>query len=87
MGGNVQLKPYYREGSAVLTEILVQSTQLMLYKKEYSKAKLLEMAKIYRDMYESEKGFSGEEPLYNSNPNKPMSYATKVLQKCMNFMC
>lgn len=66
--GNAQLKPDYREGYAILTETLAQYTQLMLYKKEYGNAKMLEMVKMYQTLYDSEKAFSGEEPLFTSNP-------------------
>lgn len=79
--GNAQLNPDYREGSGVLTETLAQYTQLILYKNEYGKAKMLEMVKLYRDMYDTEKAFSGEEPLYNSNPNNTNVIYNKGLVK------
>lgn len=79
--GNAQLKPDYREGSGVLTETLAQYTQLMLYKNTYGKAKMLEMVKLYKDMYESERAFSGEEALYNSNPNNTNVIYNKGLVK------
>ncbi|MBK8627527.1 MAG: hypothetical protein IPN86_18755 [Saprospiraceae bacterium] len=64
-GHNAQMSPDYREGSGVLVETLEQYTQLMLYKNEYGNEKMLEMVKLYQDMYDSEKAFSGEEPLFN----------------------
>ncbi|MFI2744086.1 M1 family aminopeptidase [Zhouia sp. PK063] len=67
--GNAQLYPDYRQGSGVLTETLAQYTQLMLYKNEYGISKMLDMVKFYKNMYNSEKAFSGEEALYNSDPN------------------
>ncbi|CAM4259024.1 ABC transporter permease/M1 family aminopeptidase [Flavobacterium terrigena] len=67
--GNAQLRPDYREGSGVLTETLAQYTQLMLYKKEYGNTKMLEMVDLYQSLYDSEKAFSGEEPLFTSDPN------------------
>lgn len=79
--GNAQLSPDYREGSGVLTETLAQYTQLMLYKNEYGKAKMLEMVNLYRGMYDSEKSFSGEEPLYNSDPNNANIIYNKGLVK------
>jgi ABC-type transport system involved in multi-copper enzyme maturation permease subunit len=79
--GNARLNPDYREGSGVLIETLAQYTQLMLYKNEYGKTKMLEMVKLYKDMYESEKSFSGEEPLYNSNPNNTNVVYNKGLVK------
>ncbi len=79
--GNAQLKPDYREGSGVLTETLAQYTQLMLYKNEYGKAKMLEMVKLYKDMYDGEKAFSGEEPLYTSKPDNANVIYNKGLVK------
>jgi hypothetical protein len=79
--GNAQLKPDYREGSGVLTETLAQYTQLMLYKNEYSKAKMLEMVSLYKGIYESEKAFSGEEPLYRSKPTNANVIYNKGLVK------
>ena len=66
--GNAQLNSDYREGSGVLTETLAQYTKLMIYKKEHGKDKMMEMVKLYQNMYDSEKAFSGEEALFNSNP-------------------
>lgn len=79
--GNAQLSPDYREGSGVLTETLAQYTQLMLFKNEYGKAKMLEMVKLYKDMYDSEKAFSGEEALYNSKPTNANVIYNKGLVK------
>ncbi|SDF52185.1 ABC transporter permease/M1 family aminopeptidase [Cellulophaga baltica] len=79
--GNAQLQPDYREGSGVLTETLAQYTQLMLYKNEYGKEKMLEMVKLYKDMYDSEKAFSGEEPLYTSKPDNANVIYNKGLVK------
>ncbi|WP_223266517.1 ABC transporter permease/M1 family aminopeptidase [Gelidibacter gilvus] len=79
--GNAMLKPDYREGSGVLTETLAQYTQLMLFKNEYGKAKMLEMVNLYKNMYESEKAFSGEEALYNSNPTNANVIYNKGLVK------
>ena len=60
---------------------LTQYTQLMLYKNEYGENKMLEMVEFYRDMYDSEKAFSGEEALYNSNPNNTNVVYNKGLVK------
>lgn len=79
--GNARLSPDYREGSGVLTETLAQYTQLMLYKNEYGKAKMLEMINLYKSMYNSEKALSGEEPLYNSNPDNANVIYNKGLVK------
>jgi ABC-2 type transport system permease protein len=80
-GNNAQMSPDYREGSGVLVETLAQYTQLMLYKNEHGKAKMLEMVKLYQNMYDSEKAFSGEEPLYTSNPNNANVIYNKGLVK------
>ncbi len=79
--GNAMLKPDYREGSGVLIETLAQYTQLMLYKNEYGKAKMLEMVNLYKNMYNSEKAFSGEEALYISNPTNANVIYNKGLVK------
>ncbi|MFH4965560.1 M1 family aminopeptidase [Gaetbulibacter sp. M235] len=79
--GNAQLNPDYREGSGVLTETLAQYTQLMLYKNEYGIEKMLEMVRLHQNMYDSEKAFSGEEPLYKSNPNNTNTIYNKGLVK------
>lgn len=79
--GNAMLKPDYREGSGILSETLAQYTQLMLFKNEYGKAKMLEMVNLYKNMYESEKAFSGEESLYNSNPTNANVIYNKGLVK------
>ncbi|WP_417359674.1 M1 family aminopeptidase [Galbibacter sp.] len=79
--GNAQLAPDYREGSGVLTETLAQYTQLMLFKNEYGKEKMLEMVKLYKNMYDSGKAFSGEEALYNSKPTNANVIYNKGLVK------
>lgn len=53
----------------------------MLFKNEYGKAKMLEMVKLYKDMYDSEKAFSGEEALYNSKPTNANVIYNKGLVK------
>lgn len=79
--GNVQLNPDYREGSGVLTETLAQYTRLMMHKKEHEKDKMVEMVKLYQNMYDSEKAFSGEEALFNSNPSNANVIYNKGLVK------
>lgn len=80
-GHNAQMSPDYREGSGVLVETLAQYTQLMLYKNEYGNEKMLEMVKLYQNMYDSEKAFSGEEPLLTSDPNNSNVIYNKGLVK------
>lgn len=79
--GNAQLNPDYREGSGVLTETLAQYTRLMMYKKEHGKDKMLEMVNLYKNMYDSEKAFSGEEALFNSSPSNANVIYNKGLVK------
>ncbi|WP_310555549.1 M1 family aminopeptidase [Flavobacterium sp.] len=80
-GRNAQMSPANREGSGVIIETLAQYTQLMLFKNEYGKDKMLEMVNLYQSMYDSEKAFSGEEPLYTSNPNNANVIYNKGLVK------
>lgn len=79
--GNAQLNPDNREGSGVLTETLAQYTELMLYKNQHGKTKMKEMVNLHKDLYDSEKAFSGEEPLYRSNPNNSNVIYNKGLVK------
>ena len=80
-GTNAQMSPDYREGRGVLIETLAQYTQLMLYKNEYGNEKMLAMVKLYQNMYDSEKAFSGEEPLLTSDPNNANVIYNKGLVK------
>lgn len=61
--GNSQIAPDDREGDVMLTETLAMYTELMLLKKMYGKKKADEAAAMHQDIYESEKGFSGDAPL------------------------
>jgi ABC-2 type transport system permease protein len=79
--GNAQLKPDDREGSGVLTETLAQYTELMLLKNEYGKVKTEEAVHLHKELYESGKAFSGEEPLYNSDPKNSNVIYNKGLVK------
>lgn len=79
--GNAQLNSDYREGSGVLSETLAQYTKLMMYKKEHGKDKMIEMVNLYKNMYESEKAFSGEEALFNSSPGNANVIYNKGLVK------
>jgi ABC-2 type transport system permease protein len=65
--GNAQLKPDYREGSGILTETLAKYTELMLYKNVHGTKRMEAMVNLHKELYESEKAFSGESPLYTSN--------------------
>ncbi len=79
--GNAQLNSDYREGSGVLSETLAQYTKLMMYKIEHGKDKMTEMVKLYQNMYDSEKAFSGEEALFKSNPSNGNVIYNKGLVK------
>lgn len=61
--GNSQIDPDEREGDVMLTETLAMYTELMLLKKMYGKKKAEESVKMHQDIFESEKGFSGDSPL------------------------
>jgi ABC-2 type transport system permease protein len=62
-GGN-QIDPDNREGAAMLTETLAMYTEMMLYKKMYGREKMLEKVKVHQQIYDAEKGFSNNPPLY-----------------------
>lgn len=61
--GNSQIAPDDREGDVMLTETLAMYTEIMLLKKMYGKQKVEENIAMHQDIFESEKGFSGDVPL------------------------
>lgn len=61
--GNSQIDPDEREGDVMLTETLAMYTEIMLLKKMYGKQKAKESITMHQDIFESEKGFSGDVPL------------------------
>ncbi|TCO21453.1 peptidase M1-like protein [Pedobacter psychrotolerans] len=74
--GNNQISPDERDGAAMLTETLAMYTELMLLKKMYGKAKLLEKIKMHLGIYLDERGFTTEQPLYQvKNENIHISYS------------
>lgn len=62
--GSNQIAPDEREGAAMLTETLAMYTEMMMYKKMYGKEKMEERVKVHQQIYDSEKGFSEDQPLY-----------------------
>ncbi|MGO4293210.1 M1 family aminopeptidase [Chitinophaga sp. RAB17] len=62
--GNNQIDPDNREGAAMLTETLAMYTEMMLYKKMYGREKMMEKVKVHQQIYDMEKGFSKNQPLY-----------------------
>ncbi len=62
--GNNQIAPDEREGAAMLTETFAMYTEMMLLKKMYGKEKMLERIKMHLGIYNVQKGFNEEEPLY-----------------------
>ncbi|MDQ1100786.1 M1 family aminopeptidase [Chryseobacterium sp. SORGH_AS_1048] len=66
--GNSLVNPDDREGSAMLTETLAMYTEMMLYKKMYGKAKMMEKVEMHDQMYSREKGLSGDQPLVKVSP-------------------
>jgi len=74
--GNTQIFPDERAGAAMLTETLAMYTELMLLKKMYGKAKLLEKISMHLGIYLDERGYTTEEPLYKvKNEDIHISYS------------
>jgi ABC-2 type transport system permease protein len=74
-GGN-QLVPDDREGAALLTETLAMYTEMMLYKKMHGKEKMMQRLQMHQQIYDAEKGFSTNQPLYKvSGNNTHISYS------------
>ncbi len=74
--GNSQISPDDRAGAALMTETLAMYTEMMLIKKMYGKQKLIEHVKTYLEMYQNERGFTQEQPLYRLLPdNTLLSYS------------
>lgn len=67
--GNSQIAPDERQGDAMLTETLAMYTELMLLKKMYGRKKTAESVAMHQDIFESEKGFSGDVPLIRVTGN------------------
>lgn len=62
--GNNQIDPDDRQGAVMLTETLAMYTEMMLYKKMHGKEKMMERIKMHQQIYDSEKGFSENVPIY-----------------------
>jgi ABC-type transport system involved in multi-copper enzyme maturation permease subunit len=74
--GNNQISPDRRDGAAMLTETLAMYTEMMMIKKMYGKQKMLERVKMHLNIYNSEKGFTEEQPLYKvKGENSHISYS------------
>lgn len=74
--GNNQISPDERDGAAMLTETLAMYTEMMLIKKMYGKEKMLERIQMHQDIYNNEKGFTDEQPLYQvKDENAHISYS------------
>lgn len=74
--GNNQISPDERDGAAMLTETLAMYTEMMLIKKMYGKEKMLERIQMHQDIYNNEKGFTEEQPLYLvKDENAHISYS------------
>lgn len=67
--GNSQIDPDEREGNVMLTETLAMYTEMMLLKKMYGKQKADESVAMHQDIFENEKGFSGDAPLIKVTGN------------------
>ena len=62
--GNSQIDPQETEGSKMLTETLAMYTEMMLYKQMHGREKMMERVKVHQQIYNDEKGFSENTPLY-----------------------
>ncbi|SHI91076.1 ABC-2 family transporter protein [Arenibacter nanhaiticus] len=67
--GTNQIDPDYREGYAMLTESLAMYTEMMIYKKKYSKDKMLERVAIHQQIYDAAKGFNEDHSLLKATKN------------------
>lgn len=67
-GGN-QINPDQRDGAIMLTETLAMYTEMMLLKKMYGKDEMLKRVRMHLDIYNNERGFSSEAPLYLAKPD------------------
>ena len=67
-GGN-QINPDQRDGAVMLTETLAMYTEMMLLKKMYGKEEMLKRVQMHLDIYNNERGFSKEMPLYKARPD------------------
>lgn len=71
-----QIYPDDRDGATMLTETLAMYTEMMLLKKMYGKAEMLKRIQMHLDIYNNEKGFSRETPLYKVKPDdRHISYS------------
>ncbi|MGG5210235.1 M1 family aminopeptidase [Chryseobacterium sp. MIQD13] len=74
--GNSQINPDDREGAVMLTETLAMYTEMMLYKKMHGKEKMMERIKVHQQIYDTEKGFSENRPIYRAIGDTPhISYS------------
>ncbi|UOK41390.1 MULTISPECIES: ABC transporter permease/M1 family aminopeptidase [Flavobacterium] len=82
-GGN-QIVPDDRDGAAMLTETLAMYTEMMLLKKMYGKEAMLKRVQMHLDIYNNERGFSNEMPLYHVKANAShISYSKGAIVMCL----
>ncbi|WP_028786317.1 M1 family aminopeptidase [Terrimonas ferruginea] len=67
--GNSQLSGDERQGSVMLTETLAMYTEMMLYRRMYGEKRMRERLAVHQQLYDEQKGFSAEEPLYKVTGN------------------
>ncbi|UEG55016.1 hypothetical protein LLH06_08565 [Mucilaginibacter daejeonensis] len=77
--GNQQLAPDEREGSKLLTETLAMYTELMLAKRYLSPAAVQGKITVHKSIYDNERGFSKEPPLYRARTEDIYLYYDKGL--------
>ncbi|KGL62760.1 ABC transporter permease/M1 family aminopeptidase [Polaribacter sp. Hel1_85] len=87
--GNNQINPDEREGAQMLTETLAMYTEMMLYKKMYGKEAMMERLKIHQQIYDNEKGYYENQPLYKvkyGNSHIAYSKGAIVMVKLSNLI-
>ena len=81
--GNSQIDPDDRDGAAMLTETLAMYTEMMLIRKMYGNEKLQQRLAMHGGIYNSEKGFSEDEPLFKVKQGSPhISYSKGAVVMC-----
>lgn len=69
--GNGQFNPEEKEGGYILTEMLAQYTEIMLYEQRHGWDRTLETLKMHHDLYLSSRSFEIEMPLYKTHYDTP----------------
>ncbi|ESU25178.1 hypothetical protein FEDK69T_01460 [Flavobacterium enshiense DK69] len=82
--GSNQIVPDDRDGASMLTETLAMYTEMMLLKKMYGKEAMLKRVQMHMDIYNNERGFSNEMPLYQVKSDAThISYSKGAAVMCL----